>query len=462
MNLCTGLGALLGQLCARCSLRIACNCSKQVVVIGKMAPGANLRVAQDIIESNGRDLKKIVSRPMDIAGREVQVKSWGSHLGHESDLGIVKTTTDFLAILREDGGNLEEGWARLNLASSLAKVNLQQKLKDQEPLTEPERVRLEKKVLHVKTYASFAVMLWKLVCAHNCDLLALRNIGAISRNQYKLLRAKQVRHPNFAHGDTFASLHTSAKEVFLETARNLSREYLEKKRTQFEWFTHRDVENNSTAIHDYDRSGNNSPRLDGIRAIGMTSAAVAAHEASRNALDVLYVEFGRIDGEQGKSIQVSLGILRAKVIAIRLHLDPDALHDAEAPDITRMRAEMERLKQLDGSILYLFNQLKETIDLQALLEKKFITKAVLEKLIVLTIAHPDFFYAIKKAGELAALSPQFIAILSHLAEAFNDEQKEELNRDYLLKDWLAIDRDASLTPERHTSDEDEEEKSPEQ
>lgn len=481
MSWCAGLGSLLGKICDSCSLSISCNCSKTIIV-GSVPNQQDLELVQRVIQDTDRDLERITqlfqrqtapigaaaaaaARPLPEIEHEAkpQAKVDSEH-SHATDLGILKIANHFLELLREEGGTLEEAWARLHFAGYLSGVNLQTMLKEQEPLTKDEWKKLHKKVLLVKQYASHAVLLWKIVHSYGDDLVALRGMGILSHKQFQLLKAKKQLDLEFTRGATFSALSPGVRAAFLEGAQHFSSKYFELNGERFESMITPDLENNALLIHEHDRSGNSSPRLDSLKRIGMSAAAAAAagaaEERAREGLEALYAQMGGVEAameEDVKKLRSALGMLRVKVIAYRMGVDPNSLHENPA-EIERIRREGESLRRIEGSILYLFQSLKETIHLELLLVKEGITKPFLENLILVTRPCPEFFYSIKKAGELAALSPKMIALLWTLADLFTPEQKAQFNRGRGVQDWIAIEREHSPSlPGVRTSSEEEEE-----
>jgi hypothetical protein len=432
------------------------------VIVGRIPNDADLQFVQNIIQETGRNLKDLTTRiedhrkqignmhfKMPQIERGVAPLPTGDDVDENRaivDLGILKVTNYCLEELRENGGDLVEGWARLELAGLLSGVDLHDKLKEKETLTKGEWKLLYYQVDLIKKFGSHAVVLWKLVRAHADNLVELQAIGAISSKQSDILQKKIAKRGLTSVGVKFGELPLAVKKAYLDAAQSFSREYVTLNATRFESMVQDDVANDTLSIHSFDRSNNSSPRLDALNRLDDDFK----EDDRQEELNLLFKALGGVEDtteQQVQDLRNSLGILRARTIAAYLKLDPESVGYVAA-----LRKGAATLLLLDGSIVHLFSALKETFDLVALKRKPCIRKEILKQLILSTKAYPDFFYKIKKAGELGALSPTFIAILAHVAEGFTQEEKEMFNRLHPLQEWIRIDRAPSPSlPGRNSS-----------
>lgn len=445
-------------------MRFHCNCSRSnIVVLGtlhgreralglvpedeQLGPdrqGSQIADLRKVIDAAQRDLRKIelglddkidALRKVDISLETVDDLR---RQQDEVDLGIVLVRDTCLDRLKMADDSPNERWARLDLASEVAAVNLQALLQEEQPLTKDMWKRLHAAVEDVATYGSAAVMLWKLIRAYRGDLEALKEIGAISKQQKKILSSliKNSEQP-FLELRSFERLEKKHQKVFLAAAKFCSRNYVNLP----EFFTEDDCDNDALSMQSWDRAFDSFTRLEGVHALDQEEEK----QPEPPNLDAFFMKLGNLeptmDSETAHN-RTALGILRAQVIGLFVGIPaPSILKGTITADKFERLEEYEpTLVSYDGAVYYLFESLKQTIDLNILCREKKLSKQLLEKLALEIKARPQFLYALKKVNELAALSPEDIALIYRVAQHMPAEDAANLKKEYPLGRWFQPER----------------------
>ncbi len=422
-----------------------CNRSQKVVVVGQVANPAEAIAIQRIVDGSRANLREVVRRlHMDdtASARGGEIRNYNVRkLDRPRDaanhqevvLGIVQAADDFLKFLQPPGTkfNEDEGWARLHWAGCLSRVHLQEKLTEDEALTHLEWEQLNRKTTAIRQFGSFAVAIWQLSVMYENDYAAMNTIGILSPAQTNLLTKYLKKHPDFTQARTFQELHNGAKECFLETARLLPIEVIEKYQMLEKSLITPDAIDDSLMIE------------------------AESYTGSSLIINELCQKIGRIsnrDSAHSQRIQSALGFVRAKAILVRLDLNPEHLERASEEELLRLNQEWMRFKRFDGAIVHLFHAFKDTINKIQLNEQYNISEQKFDAFVQQVKANPFFLYELTKACEVGALSCRGIALLSKVAELYTEDELVQFEADHSLGEWVAETRERSVSPERTSSD----------
>jgi hypothetical protein len=354
-------------------------------------------------------------------------------------IGLVDVAKGFVGDLRGEG-SVKEGWERLRVASDLCGIDLADRLNQKKPLTRTELERLQSKVQDLMTYGSHAALLWKLVRVHQADSKHLHAIQLVSDKQFKFLSASfDGKRKAISECRSFNELDWELKNVFLKAAKDLPKAYLKKNQDHFESWLQQEINDQELILPDLSRELRYSPSDQGYE-LGPIDGE-RKERPMGSSVQKLFEQLGGIDlnrRQDDVEQRLSLGILRAQVLALMSDLDPSIVKQGPLTQkfLLALHSSKRNLERQSGAICYLFSTLKETYDPDTLKIKYACSKDLIETIKNRLIKYPELIIAIHKAGELGGLEPRWIYVLSKIAKTMPSVDLLDMNIKYPLEQWI--------------------------
>ena len=427
------IGSIIRQFCEKCAC--TCNCAKQIVVVTNKESKKELEMFQRSFFETDQQLDRAIKKIDAQINRIEQEKRVDAQTS--IDLGIPVEFHGEMRATRE----MEER-TRLDFAKALCGNDLQEKMDQQKPLSNPEWETLHETVKFVKNFGSDAVLLWKLVRAARGNLVALNGLGIVTKTQAKKIR--EGIKGEWMSKTSYAQLELDHKKVFLEAAQFFSVTYIHR---SFQSLCDIDVENNSLLVESLGLHHKIRPHNHGILSLSDDDEKTPEIDSD---LEEFFDTVGGTREEKedsGRALRRAVGILRAQAIALRLGYDPSKLLESNVAvdEFNKMNTESLNLSKSDGVIFYLYSIFKESIEIEDIEGRQFITKEIAKAIVDEMGAHPDLLLSIMKSGELGALSPSAVAVLWRLSEMFPQKARHDLNQAFSVGKWLTERTDSIHT-----------------
>lgn len=445
---CNALGSLWTKFCDKCAM--ICDCSRNYnVIVGDVNPEAiarmqaillkreNLREAVLELRSDPQQLEIRLSKEPMATGDDVEENR------DRISAGIMAVAVRCLGQISA-GHELEpaESWCRLAAASAMAGIDLADKIRTGQPLTDKESERLQADTRLVWLYGSPAALLWNMLQQHRVDseagLINLERIGMLSSKQREIL-ALGMRQFGIAFSvrGPFAEAGPGIQAVFIRAAKKFSKEFLRSYAGLSRWTeapaVRREREELSASHLEPQPLaliGERVPDID--EKIQETSPRLA------RLLENLEIRDRSLSAPQMRACALARAQLLAYANGVPVRkISDDLLTEAEAG---RIEASIGKLKRLDGAIFHLYLSLKRTIVWEELQDHYAFPAPVLDALKEELRTHAQFLADLGSCDDLIGLKTYALALLLRLAEKFPAGQLRHFNGKYRLAEWAAASR----------------------
>ncbi len=445
---CNALGSLWTKFCNKCAM--VCDCSRNYnVVVGDVNPEAIVRL-QAILQKRENLREAVLELRSDPQPVQIQLSKEPMATGDDVEENRDRISAGIMAVAVRCLGQITAGhelepaesWCRLAAAGAMAGIDLADKIRTGEPLTDKESERLQADARLVWLYGSPAALLWNMLQQRGVDseagLLNLERIGMLSSKQREIL-ALGLRQfgPAFLAKGPFAGAGPGIQAVFIRAAKKFSKQFLQSYAGLSRWTEAPagreelvDLSRNHREPIPLVRTGSGIPDID--EKIQEVSAQLA------HLVEELEIRDGSLSDPQ---IRAS-GVARAQLLAYANgipagKIDTDSLTLAEAG---RIEASIRNLKMHEGAIFHLYLSLKRTIVWEELQDHYAFPSSVLKALKEELRTHAQFLADLGSCDELIGLKTYALALLLRLAEKFPVGQLRHFNGKYRLSEWVAASR----------------------